>query len=270
MELALKLALVAAAIYVGVVGGMYLLQRKLMYLPVQELPTPAAVGAGDMQAVGLHTADGLTLTAWYKPAAAAGRAEILYLHGNGGNIAHRAAKVRPLIEAGYGVLLAGYRGYGGNPGAPSEAGLIADAHAAYDFLLARGVAPRRIALIGESLGSGVAVALAAEREVAAVLLEAPFTSAAAVGQRAYPVIPVTWLIKDRFDSLARIRRIEAPLLIVHGEADRVVPVDLGRALLRAAAEPKRGVFIRGGAHGNLEAFGLLGYELDFLAEQLGR
>lgn len=269
MDLLLKGGLIVAGIYVGIVGAMYLLQRKMMYLPVQDMPPPAAVGAGDMAVVHLHTADGLDLVAWYKPAAAEDRSEIIYFHGNGGNISHRAEKIRPLLDAGHGVLLVSYRGYGGNPGQPSEAGLIADGRAAYDFLIARGVAPERIAVIGESLGSGVAVAIAAEREVAAVMLEAPFTSAADVGQRAYPFIPVKLLIKDRFDSLSRIRAIDAPLLIVHGESDEVVPVALGRRLFEAAAEPKQGVFIPGAGHGNLELFGLLRYELDFLAKHVG-
>lgn len=267
MDLLLKAGLLVVGIYVGLVGAMYLLQRKLMYFPIQALPPPAAAGAADMEAVRLTTDDGLDLVAWYKPAVSG--AEIIYLHGNGGNISHRAAKIRPFLEAGHGVLLLSYRGYGGNPGTPTEAGLIADGHAAYDFLMKREVPQGRIVLLGESLGSGVAVAVAAIREVGAVILEAPFTSAAAVGQRAYPIFPVRWLIRDRFDSLSLIRRIGAPLLIVHGEDDRVVPAELGRELFEAAVEPKQGIFIPGADHNNLEVFGLQGYELDFLARHLG-
>lgn len=268
MDILLKVGLLAVGVYAGVVGAMYVLQRKLMYFPTQALPALTEVGAADMQAVQLRTADGLELVAWYKPATSG--AEIIYFHGNGGNISHRTGKIRPLLQAGHGVLLVSYRGYGGNPGSPTEAGLIADGRAAYDFLRQRKVPPERIALIGESLGSGVAVALAAEREVAAVMLEAPFTSAADVGQRAYPWLPVRWLIKDRFDSLSRLRRIDAPLLIVHGENDGVVPAEFGHRLLEAAAEPKQGAFLAGGGHGNLEVFGLLRYELDFLARHVER
>lgn len=266
----LKLALAAAAVYLGLVGVMYAMQRKMMYYPVQALPAPAAVGAPDLHAIMLVTDDGLALTAWRKPAAAPGGAELLYLHGNGGNIADRAEKVRPFLAAGHGILLLSYRGYGGNPGSPSEAGLFADARAAYDALRAEGVAPARIVLIGESLGSGVAVYLASEREVGAVLLEAPYTSTVDVGQKAYPFIPVRLLMKDRFDSLSRIARVTAPLLIVHGELDPVVPVEFGRRLFAAANEPKEAVFLPSGDHGNLEHFGLQEMQLDFLARHLAR
>jgi len=268
MDLLLKVGLLAVVIYAAVVGAMYAFQRKLMYFPTQALPSPAQVGAVDMAVVRLRTDDGLELASWYKPAADG--AEIIYFHGNGGNISHRAEKVRPLLEAGHGVLLVSYRGYGGNPGTPSETGLIADGRAAYEFLMQREVPPRRVVLLGESLGSGVAVPIAAAHDVGAVILEAPFTSAAEVGQRAYPLVPVAWLIKDRFDSLSLIGRINAPLLIVHGENDRVVPVSFGRELFEAAAEPKQGVFLPGAEHGNLQAYGLQRHELDFLARHISR
>jgi len=269
VDLLLRTGFVVAAIYLGVVGVMYVLQRKMMYFPAQALPAPAEIGAPDLKEIRLVTDDGLQLVAWRKPASRPDGAEILYFHGNGGNIAHRAEKVRPFLAAGHGILLLSYRGYGGNPGAPDEAGLFADARAAYDALIAEGVAPSRIAVLGESLGSGVAVYLAAEREVGAVLLEAPYTSAADVGQKAYPFVPVKLLMKDRFDSAARIARVTAPLQIVHGEADRVIPAEFGRRLFAAANEPKEAVFIPGGNHGNLELFQLQKYQLDFLARHLG-
>jgi uncharacterized protein len=269
VDLLLKLALVAAAAYLGLVGVMYAMQRKMMYYPVRTLPSPAAVGAPDLYPITLVTDDGLALTAWRKPASVPDGYEILYFHGNGGNIADRAGKVRPFLDAGFGILLVSYRGYGGNPGSPSEAGFFADARAAYDALLGEGVAPERIALIGESLGSGVAVYLASERKVGAVLLEAPYTSTVDVGQRAYPFVPVRLLMQDRFDSASRIARVTAPLLIVHGEADAVIPAAFGRRLFAAANEPKEAVFIPAGDHGNLELFGLQKMQLDFLARHLG-
>jgi hypothetical protein len=269
MDVILKVALVVATIYVGLVAAMYLFQRKMMYFPAQTLPPPAAVGAPDLRQIVLRTEDGLEIVAWRKAAARPDAAEVLYFHGNGGNIASRVHKVRPLLDAGHGVTLLSWRGYGGNPGEPGEQGLYADARAAYLSLVAEGVAAGRIALIGESLGSGVAVHLASERQVGAVMLEAPFTSTVAVGQKAYPFVPVGLLMKDRYDSLSRIGRVEAPLLVVHGDADRVVPVAFGRELFAAAGEPKEAHFLPGAGHGDLDDHGLMDLELDFLARHVG-
>ncbi len=269
MEAVYKLGVIVLVAYVGVVGAMYLLQRSLMYFPAQDLGTPLAEGVPELGVVRLRTDDGLDLVAWYKPAAKADGVTVVFFHGNGGHIGHRAARTRAFTEAGHGLLLVSYRGYGGNPGKPTEAGLFADSRAAYDFLVDEGVPPVRIAVIGESLGSGPAVYLAAERQVGALLLEAPFTSAGDVGQRAYPFLPVKLLIRDPFDSLSRIADVRVPLLIVHGERDEVVPVELGRRLFEAANEPKRGIFLPGAHHNDLDAHDITGLELEFLAEYLG-
>ena len=268
MITAIKILGVVAAGYAALVGGMYVFQRSVMYFPSSHLPTPTEVGAPEFRIARFETADGLELTSWYAPGSADGVA-IVYFQGNGGNLAHRAARMRPFLDAGYGVLLAGYRGYGGNPGSPSEQGLFADGHAALDFLARQGVKEQRVVLLGESLGSGVAVALATERAVGALMLEAPFTSAADVGQRAYPLLPVRLLIKDRFDSLSRIPRIGAPLLLIHGERDQVVPVDLGRRLLAAAPEPKQGVFLPNAGHNDLHGHGAAQIELEFVEGLFG-
>ena len=250
--------------YVLLLGGCYALQRSLMYFPAAEVPSPAAAGVPEMAAVTLHTGDGLALVSWYAAARAAQSPTIAYFHGNAGNIADRGFKVRPFLDAGIGVLLVGYRGYGGNPGAPGEEGFFADGRAALDFLAGQGVPAERIVVFGESLGSGVAVRMASERRLGAVILEAPFTSAADAGQRAYPFLPVRLLIRDRFDSLSRIGSIGAPLLIVHGERDRVVPADHGRRLLAAAAEPKEGVFLPDAGHNDAFEHGSLTVALEFL------
>ena len=262
----LKFGLLGAGVYAGVVGGMYLIQRSLMYHPVGDLPAPAAVGLGDMEAVTLRTADGLELVSWYRPAARPELPELVFFTGNAGNISWRAERIRRFLDAGFGVLLVSYRGFGDNPGKPTEAGLYADGRAALAFLEAREVPGERIALFGESLGTGVAVRMASEHEVGAVVLESPYTSTADVGQRAYPIIPVKLLMKDRFDSLSRIATIDAPLLVIHGEADRVIPAVLGRELFAAAVEPKTAVFIPGATHDSLDAFGASGIEIEFLKQ----
>ena len=244
------------------------LQRALLYFPADNLPTPVEIGATDYDVVRLMTADGLSLTAWHATAEE-GRPTIVYLQGNAGNIAGRVPKLRPFRAAGYGVLLVGYRGYGGNPGTPSEAGLLADGVAGLTYLADVGVSPDRVVLFGESLGSAVAIRLAASHRVAALILEAPFTSIIDAGRYHYPLLPVETLAEDRFDSIRHIAGVTAPVLIVHGERDRIVPVAQGRRLLAAAPEPKRGVFLPRASHNNLAAFGAADIQLAFLAEFVG-
>lgn len=262
-ESLLRILGTAAVAYVAVVALAFFFQRSLLYFPSGAVPAPAAAGLPEAEAVHYATADGLELGAWYV-APRAGRPVIAYFHGNGGNLALRAPLVRPFVDAGYGVLLAGYRGYGGNPGRPGEAGLMADGRAALAFLAGRGVAPARTVLFGESLGSAVAVQMAVERGAGAVILDAPFTSAVDVARHHYRFLPVRWLMRDRYDTLARIAAIGAPLLVIHGIADFIVPVAQARRLLAAAAEPKEGVFVEGAGHEGL-ALRASGAILAFLA-----
>ncbi|MEK9673639.1 MAG: alpha/beta hydrolase [Rhodospirillaceae bacterium] len=231
----------AALLYAAVVAAMYFGQRSLMYPAGRDIPS---LEVADLRATAVtaRTADGLDLTAWHA-AAAPGRPTILYFHGNAGTIADRAYKARLFQAAGYGVLLAEYRGYGGNPGAPDEAGLFADGRAAMALLASLGVMPTGVVLYGESLGTGVAVRIAREqadagRPVAALVLEAPFTSMADAAAHHYPFIPARLLTRDRYDSLSLIDGVAAPLLILHGDLDPTVPPDHGRRLHDRASEPK--------------------------------
>jgi len=162
-----------------------------------------------------------------------------------------------------------YRGYGGNPGAPTEAGFYADGRAALGFLEREAVTPNRLVLYGESLGSGVAVALAAEHQVAAVILEAPPTSVAEVAQCHFPFVPAARLVTDRFDSLSRISRVKVPILVLHGESDRVVPIRFGHALFKAAPEPKEGWFAPDAGHEDLARYGALDVVVAFIERRLG-
>lgn len=257
----LGIAVVAAAGYGLLLGALFVFQRNLIYVPSRERPTSAAYGVPDMAEVTLRTADGLDLNAWYR-AAAPGRPTLVYYHGNAGHIGHRGGRGRALVDAGLGVLLVEYRGYGGNPGRPTQAGLLADGRAALTFLAEQGVAPSDVVLLGESLGSSVAVHMAAEQAeagtpVRALILEAPFTSAADVGARQYPWAPVRRMIKDPWNSLAVIGRIGAPLFLYHGDADAVVPQRQGRTLFAAAPEPKHAWWVDGGGHTDLDDFGAM-------------
>ena len=261
----LGFALVA---YAALVGGLFLFQRQLIYFPDRTRPELAGLEQLGVREIVLATEDGLSLLSWYLPPRP-GRPVILYFHGNGGHLGHRVERLLRFAREGHGVLMLEYRGYGGNPGTPTENGFYTDARAALGFLEREGVAPNRIVLYGESLGSGVAVELAAQHDVAGVILEAPFTSVAEVAQCHFPYIPAARLVIDRFDSQARIGRVTAPILVLHGERDRVVPVRFGRALFDAAPEPKEGWFVPEAGHENLSGFGGLDAVVAFIERRLG-
>ena len=261
--------LAAASVYGGLVALMFILQRSLMYHPSANLMAPVDYGVPEMRQVTLNTEDGLVLTAWYR-LPQEGRQTLVYLHGNGGHIGHRAGKVKPYLNAGYGLLLVGYRGYGANPGMPTEENLIKDGEAGLRFLEKTGVPTNHIVLYGESLGTGVATALAQRKAVSALILEAPFTSIADVSQHHYFYVPARYLVKDRFDSIDRISRLKAPLLIIHGEKDRVVPWKFGRALFDLAPEPKSFLSMPNASHNNLYEFGVASKVIDFITKNKDR
>ena len=270
----LQLIAVIVVVYVAFVGGLHVFQRNMMYFPSAAEPDPARSGVPEMAPVAYETADGLALTAWYREAEP-GRPTLVYFHGNAGHMGYRGFKVRPYLDSGFGVLLAAYRGFGGNPGSPTEQGLYADGRAALAFLAARGVPPGGLVLYGESLGTGVAVHLAHEAAttggapVGAVVLEAPFSSMGAVAAHHYPYVPARTLVKDRYDSAAKIGAVAAPVLVVHGERDRTVPVKFGRRLFAAASEPKEAVWVPHAHHENLYDFGAAEAVIDFLERHVG-
>lgn len=264
-------AFVVAA-YLILVGSLYVFQRSLLYLPSSRLGDPAASGVPEMSAVKLRTADGLELVSWYRRADP-GRPTMVYFHGNGGNIAYRVFRIRPYLEAGLGLLLVEYRGYGGNSARPDEEGLYADGRAAMAFLAADGVPTDEVVMYGESLGGGVVIHIAAElgrakTSVGAIVLEAPLSSVTDVAAYHYPFVPVRWLLKDRFESAEKIGHVAAPVLIIHGENDRIVPARFGRLLFNAAREPKESRWIAEGGHEDLHLFGLQPSVLEYITRHL--
>ena len=259
-----KWLIIAALIFGGLVALMYLLQRSLLYHPERQRTPPAAAGLFDAQEIVLDTADGEKVIVWYIPSKE-NKPLVLYFQGNAGALRNRANRFRALADDGTGVVALSYRGYGGSTGSPTEQGLIADAEAAYAFAVAR-AAPERIVVWGESLGTGVAVALAAAHKVGSVVLESPFTSAADVGAGVYWYLPVQSLMKDPFRSDARIGKVTAPLLILHGDRDTVVPIALGERLFAKANEPKRFVRFAGGHHHDLDDYGAFDAVRAFIAE----
>lgn len=237
-RLIMSAAAVLLALYAVVLIYMYTQQRKLQYFPSPTERTPESVGVAGVQVIHITTPDGEKLLAWYAPAKA-GQPTILYFHGNGGGISDRPLKITSFIAKGFGILALSYRGYEGSSGNPSETGLITDGLAAYDWLTAQGVTSTDIMLLGESLGTGVAVQVAAQRQIAAMALEAPYSSTVSVAEKAYWYLPVRLLMKDQFKSIDFISKVKAPLLVQHGKLDVVVPYVEGEALFAAASEPKQ-------------------------------
>lgn len=260
----LDLIVAAVVVYSLLVGILFVAQRHLMYFPDRGKPDFTRAGVPTMEQVVATTSDGLDLAMWYHPPARPGAPVVTLFQGNAGNMGHRGFKISPIIAAGFGVLLAEYRGYGGNPGSPTETGLYRDGRAALDVLKRKGIAPGQIVLYGESLGSAVAVQLATERMFRAVVLEAPFTSAADLAASHFWFVPARYLLWDRFESLAKIGRIRAPLLVIHGEKDAIVPVRHGRELFAAAPEPKQVRYIPEAGHNDLNVFGAVEAAVHFI------
>jgi uncharacterized protein len=259
----LKWLLIAAVLsYGGLVALMYIFQRTLMYFPDSVRTPPSTAGLPQAQEVSLTTADGEKLIAWHVPPHGS-KPIVIYFQGNAGALNLRAGRFKWLIADGTGLLALSYRGYGGSTGKPTEAGLIRDAEAAYEFAIARYPA-ECIVLWGESLGTGVAVALAVERKIAGIILDAPFTSTVDLGAAAYPFLPVRWFMKDRFHSDERIARVKAPLLVLHGELDRIVPIAFGEKLFSLAHDPKRMVRFPLGGHVDLDDHGAAAAVEEFL------
>jgi len=244
-----SILLFGAAFYLGLVALMYVTQRSLMYFPERVRTAPAQAGLSEAEEVTLDTSDGERLIAWHIPPRG-DQPVILYFHGNGGALRYRVDRYRALTRDGTGLLALSYRGYGGSSGRPSEEGLVEDARATYAFAAAR-YPEARLVLWGESLGSALAIALACEQPVARLVLEAPFVSAAAIASAAYPFVPVRWLMKDQFRSDLRIRNVTAPVLIVHGDRDEVIPIASSERLYALIAGPKRFVRIAGAGHEDL-------------------
>ena len=226
----------------------WLLQRQLIYFPDSSAPPPAARVLTGAQDVTLHTADGLRLAAWLvrpPPETPDRRVGVLVAPGNAGNRLARASLAAALAKLGLTVLLVDYRGYGGNPGHPSQDGLTADARAARAYLIDK---VDQLIYYGESLGAAVVTALAVEHPPAGLVLRSPFTDLAAVGREHYPFLPVRLLLRDRFPVADLIGRVDAPTVVVYGTADTIVPPAQSITVAKKAAGRVRLVAVDGADH----------------------
>ncbi len=255
--------------YIILVGSMYLRQRSMMYFPETMRMTPVQAGVGDMSAIQVRTDDGLTIQGWYKAPTSPDKPVLVFFHGNGGSINGRGYVARPYLDAGYGFLFGEYRGYGGNPGSPTEQGLYNDARAYTEWLLKeQNVPPGKIAFFGESLGTGVAVKMASEyKSAGALVLLSPYTSFPDIAAPRYWFAPVRLMMKDRYDSLGLIGNVHMPLLVLHGKRDDVVSFELGKTLFDKANEPKRMDVFPEAGHNDMYRYDVQTHIIDFLKNQ---
>ncbi len=228
----------------------WVFQRHLIYLPSTAPVAPAAAVIPGARDVALQTSDGLRLGAWFVPAEQPDRGVcVLVANGNAGDRAVRAPLARALAEQGLSVLLFDYRGYGGNPGSPSEAGLARDIRAAQRFLVAEaGFSPDHVLYYGESLGAAVVTELATDHPPAGLVLRSPFVDLASVGQIHYPFLPVKTLLKDRYRLVEHLADVMVPVTVVYGEDDSIVPPDQSRAVAEAAPTPGQVIEVAGAEH----------------------
>ena len=251
----LIIALVALSLLALLTRQLKLLDRQLIFFPSREVVAdPGDVGLA-FEEVRFQAADGVTLHGWFVQGA--GDTTLLWFHGNAGNIGDRVENILLLNRAvGVNVFIFDYRGYGLSEGSPSEKGMYLDAEAAISYLKSRPDvnAEGGLVLFGRSIGAAVAVEMGAGQDFRGIILESPFTSLKAMARRSHPVlsrvIPVGLVVHSKFDSLAKISRVTSPVMVVHGDADETVPVEMGVALFEQASEPKRLYLIRGANHNN--------------------
>ena len=241
-------------VYLVAALALYFNQSRLVYFPNREHVTPAHEGLAGVEELTLKTPDGEKVICWYAKAQP-GQPTILYFHGNAGNISTRSERIRKYLSRGRGIFMLDYRGFGGSTGKPSEAANVADAKQAYEALRREGVAAKDIILYGESIGSGVAVQVAAESEAAGLILDAPYTALIDVAANRYRWFPVSLMMTDRYESRRYLPGLKLPLLVVHGERDQTIPVAMGREVVALHGGPKELVTFPEAGHADHYLFG---------------
>ena len=223
-------------IYFVITVVVYFFQRKLLYHPF----SPQITGKGlihNFETINFKTSDNFELKGWFH-LKNSNKKTILFLHGNAGNLDNRIDKLNSLGNIDINFLIIAWRGYSGNPGKPSETGLYKDALGGIEWLNKKGISNDRIILYGESLGTAIATEVAQNENFAGIILEAPFTSMVDMGQKIYPIFPVKFLLKDKYESKNKIKNIKSPILVLHGRKDKIVPFYMGEKIFEMANSPK--------------------------------
>ena len=228
-------------VYLLVTLGLYIFQRGLLYHPVENNYYGDKLTV-NIEKVKITTDDNIDLLAWYHKKDIKKYKTILYFHGNAGSLENRIHKINHFKDMNINFILLAWRGFSGNKGKPTEQGLYQDARSAVKWLINQGVTEENIIIYGESLGTGVATEIAQNKNFAGIILESPFTSMIAAAKSKYPIFPIRLLLKDKYESDKKIKNIKSPILVMHGEIDKIVPFWMGEKMFQLANEPKYSYF----------------------------
>lgn len=243
---------------------MFFFQRSLLYHPSKEKLDTSSYSDTKLRKVEIATSDGLILKSFFKKPSSQEKNTVIVFHGNAGHIGHRVKKFNFFLEKGYGLLLVEYRGYGENLGKPTEIGLYRDGQAALEFLSKQKISKQKTILYGESLGCGLAVKFSTENEYKITILEAPYTSIPDIAKSHYWFLPTKWLVLDKFDIISLIKYIKSPLLVLHGENDKVINIKFGKKVFSLAPQPKEALFIPKAGHNNLYEYDIYKKIINFI------
>ena len=239
----MQIILIIFFIYFLVLVFLYFYQRNLLYHPNENNYSEDKILV-DIENVRIKTSDNIELLGWYHEKNLKDFKTLIFFHGNAGSLENRIHKLNHFRDMNINFLIIAWRGFSGNNGNPSEQGLYEDGKSAIDWLIKKGVSEKNLILYGESLGTGVATHLAQNKNFAGVILETPFTSMIDAAKKFYPYIPVKLLLKDKFENYKKIKNINSPILIMHGEADQLVPFSMGEKIYEIANEPKYSYFTK--------------------------
>ena len=232
----IKSILLLILIYVGITVVIYFYQRKLLYHPFSNQITGEGL-IHNFETINFKTPDNLLLKGWFHLKDSK-KKTILFLHGNAGNLDNRIDKLNSIGRMDVNFLIIAWRGYSGNPGRPSEEGLYNDALGGIKWLNEKGISNNQIVLYGESLGTAIATEVGQSDDFAGIILEAPFTSMVDMGQKIYPIFPVKFLLKDKYENKNKIKNLKSPILVLHGKKDKIVPFYMGEKIFEMANNPK--------------------------------
>jgi fermentation-respiration switch protein FrsA (DUF1100 family) len=233
--------------YLMVLSYIYFFQRNLLYLPLVNGHQEDEINF-DYKEIFIQNKEGIKLKAWMHEKDLINKKTIIFFHGNAGNLRNRNYKLNELSKFDVNFLIVAYRGFSGNQGKPNEQGLYEDARSTLDWLKKKGVKEKNFILYGESLGTAVAIETAQNKDFAGIILESPFTSMLELAQKYYPVLPVKYLLKDKYETIKKLPNISSPLLVLHGRLDSIVPFTMGQKLFEQANEPKFKYFIDNDNH----------------------